>query len=110
MEFYTRVAGVTFRNSDGKNRQNIIASTRGDEPISLIRESANPYDSNAIMVLDSNGRQLGCIKKSIAAWLAPQMDSGKNVTAIISSISGGSEGYSYGINLRINCSCEDIFD
>jgi len=76
----------------------------------LVRESVNPYDSNAIMVLDSNGRQLGYIKKSIAAKLALQMDSGKNVTATISSISGVSEGYNYGINLRINCSCEDIFD
>lgn len=44
------------------------------EMVSLVREPQNPYDRNAVMVANVYGRQVGHIKKELAAAMAPIMD------------------------------------
>ncbi|KAL5546718.1 hypothetical protein UlMin_006405 [Ulmus minor] len=47
----------------------------GREMVGLVREPLNPYDSNAIKVLNTRMIQVGHIERSVAAVLAPLMDS-----------------------------------
>ncbi|XP_041027658.1 putative SWI/SNF-related matrix-associated actin-dependent regulator of chromatin subfamily A member 3-like 1 [Juglans microcarpa x Juglans regia] len=47
----------------------------GREMVGLVRESLNPYDSNAIKVLNTRSVQVGHIERSVAAVLSPMIDS-----------------------------------
>ncbi|OIW15493.1 hypothetical protein TanjilG_32897 [Lupinus angustifolius] len=47
----------------------------GREMVGLVREPLNPYDSNAIKVLNTQTIQVGHIERSVAAVLAPLIDS-----------------------------------
>ncbi|KAL0983800.1 hypothetical protein UPYG_G00132950 [Umbra pygmaea] len=44
------------------------------EMVSLVREPRNPYDSNAVMVANVSGSQVGHIKRELATVLASVMD------------------------------------
>lgn len=48
--------------------------------VSLVREPQNPYDRNAVMVTNVLGRQVGHIKKELAAAMAYVMD--KNLAKV----------------------------
>lgn len=42
--------------------------------VGLVREPQNPYDSNAVMVTNMYGNQVGHIKRALAAAMADVMD------------------------------------
>ena len=88
MSCYTKLVGVTYDNSDGTNRQVIIARLTTHSLITLSRDYGNLYDPNAISVLNSSGERLGFINKELAAKLAPQMDRGSVIKASIASLTG----------------------
>jgi len=44
--------------------------------LQLLREPLNPYDGNAVMVVDTWMRQLGYLKREVASWFGPMMDRG----------------------------------
>ncbi|CAL1352250.1 unnamed protein product [Linum trigynum] len=48
----------------------------GRELVGLVREPTNPYDQNAIRVLNIRSIQVGHIEKTVAAVLAPLIDAG----------------------------------
>lgn len=100
--FYTKIAGVTKKNSGGERRQNIIKQLDAGDRVALIREPDNRYDPNAIRVECDLG-QLGYIPADTAVNnLASEMDRGSEVTAIISEITGGEPGKpTRGVNLEI---------
>src|ERR1019366_6611563 len=56
---YSKIAGVTFANSDGPWRQQIVARCRVGEQLSLVREPDNPVSSSAIAIFRRTGEQLG---------------------------------------------------
>jgi SWI/SNF-related matrix-associated actin-dependent regulator of chromatin subfamily A3 len=47
----------------------------GREPVGLVRQPLNPYDGNAISVVNGRGDQVGHIQRPVAAVLAPLIDS-----------------------------------
>ncbi len=96
MEFYTKVAGVSF---DG--RQRYIRQTRVGECLSLLRDYNNQFDSNAIMVINSSGNQIGFISKDLATTMARNIDSGIRYTATVSAITGTNPGDTMGVNILI---------
>lgn len=96
MEFYTKVAGVTF-----DNRQRLIRRMSVGEQVSLVRDPTNPYDKNAIMVINSNGDQIGFISKELSSTMAINMDSGIVFSATVCNITGMNPGENIGVNLRI---------
>ena len=104
----TRVVGVTFANtgSNRQNRQDIISDliSRGllvaGQKLDLQRDPDNPYDHNAVSVIGPDGRQIGNLSKENAALLSPKLASGVKYSVRVQSVSGGN-GYSYGINIRI---------
>ena len=96
---YTKVAGVTF---DG--RQAILARLCPGEQIQLRRESANPYDSNAIRVERLDGRQIGYLNRHLAATLAPFFDAcNRLVIAWVHCLTGNPHsGYALGVVITFN--------
>ena len=96
MELDTKVAGVTF-----DNRQRYIRRMSVGETVSLVREPNNPYDRNAICVINANGDQIGFISKELASTMAPQMDAGVNYHATVCGITGNNPGENIGVNLLI---------
>lgn len=96
MEFYTKVVGVSF-----EGRQRFVRQTRVGEALSLVRDPGNPYDRNAIMVINSSGNQLGFLSKDLAASLARNMDSGTRYSATVSSITGTNPGDTMGVNILV---------
>lgn len=94
--FYTKVVGVTMNG-----RQEVIQRLTLDTAIILQREPTNSYDSNAVMVVTENNEQIGYLNRKLALVLAPILDQGQDYQVYISSITGGTEGHNYGVNLLI---------
>lgn len=96
--FYAKVAGVTF-----EGRQSFIAEMhrKGSTALTLERDRNNPYDVNAIAVINEHGWQIGYLPRDIAAQIAPQMDAGIQVTAKVSAINIGEAGYNSGVSIYI---------
>jgi hypothetical protein len=99
--FFTKVAGVTYRNKDGKSRQRLISQCRVGEELVLKREPDNPADPNAIKVLRVTGEQLGYVPAHVAAsGLASDLDSGERCKCRVASLTGGN-GLTRGVNIEI---------
>ncbi|MBQ2897924.1 MAG: HIRAN domain-containing protein [Clostridia bacterium] len=103
MEFYTKVAGITF-----EGREELVEELYEDgeldvgQQLILERRPDNPFDSNAVAVVHPSGATLGFIPKEKAAIMSPKMYRGTHYTAEVTAVTGGS-GYDshYGINLLI---------
>ncbi len=107
--FHTKVVGVTYRNSDGSDRQQIIRNLiqngqlRVGTELQLIPEPTNPYDSNCIQVVTMNGLQIGNLSREVAANVAPAMKAGSVYKAQVSTLTGGGISYAAGVNIQITC-------
>ena len=108
LDFHTKIVGVTFPNVDGSNRQNLIEeleeksqTSQSPLPLFLRRERMNPYDSNAVAVCDSGGRQLGYLSRQVAVTVAPFIDRGERIRAEVARITGGGLTQNYGVNIRV---------
>jgi hypothetical protein len=110
---HTNIRGVSFENSDGTSRQQIIRSfCHPGDALFLIRERGNPVDPNAIGVVricrGFDGRaafteQLGYLSKEIARDLRPFFDEGPVGFAEIVEVTGdltGQDGSCVGVNIR----------
>lgn len=73
--------------------------------MSLVREPQNPYDRNAVMVANVYGRQVGHIKKELAAPMAYIMDN--NLARVEGyscfSVSFLQICYLFGVLLQFDC-------
>lgn len=99
---YTKVAGVTGKNDDGESRQDILADCEVGDELVLVRDECNEYDENAIEVLTMGFEQIGYIKRTLAAKLAPLMDDKQELYCEIENITGGEEGKeTLGCNIKI---------
>jgi hypothetical protein len=79
------IAGESFRNDDGTERQAEIALCKPGEPVDLVRDPENRFDSNCVMVISARGVQIGNISRD-DCWIAERMDRGDDVRAEILSI------------------------
>jgi hypothetical protein len=111
-QFHSKLAGVTAKNNDGKNRQNYIRTyCKPEMALILKREPDNPYDSNAVAVwinaktffFFSSEVQIGYLNSDIAGEIARHIDGGGIVKAKITEITGGTEKKkSLGVNILID--------
>lgn len=62
--FFANVAGESFHNDDGTDRQPLISRCRVGEALILDAEPDNPQDENAIRVLRLDGKQIGYIERA----------------------------------------------
>jgi hypothetical protein len=97
-----QVAGVTFRNDDGSDRQQILRSLLGRSlpfPLVLRRDPGNRYDANAIAICDEQGRQIGYVPREHAGTLASLLDRG--VSAQAEAIQRSESRECIGLRVRI---------
>ena len=81
------VAGVSLRNNNGSSRQAIIRQIEVGEPLDLVREPTNMYDTNAVMVLHELG-QIGHVDRQSAKELSTILDSGGILSATVAAVDG----------------------
>lgn len=77
----THVSGVTFANPDGSSRRDIISRMSDTDKVIFERDPYNPYDSNAVKVLVSQGsqyKQIGFLEKALASTVSPSLRRGAN--------------------------------
>lgn len=89
------IVGADHPNKRGPTRRFGIALCKPGDPIELRREPANKFDEHAISVFGPDDIQLGYVRSERAAWLAPALDRGDQVTAIFQ------EATDYGCAVRI---------
>jgi helicase len=76
-----RIAGIQY-----DNRSAVALLARSGMPVELVRDYDNTIDRNAIEVR-LGGEGMGFIPRSMAQYLAPELDSGTNVRATIAEAS-----------------------
>ena len=109
MEFYTKIVGVNFENTGAntEHRQSIIHQLfvshhlEPGQELSLEPEFNNIYDCNAIKVVAPDGRQIGYLSRQVAENLALQIRRGQLYRARVASVTGGTGGHIYGINISV---------
>lgn len=101
----TKVAGTSF-----DNRPNVLALLTKYDPadisVKLIRESENPFDSNAVAVTAAVkgkvGAVIGYLPKAVASVIAVLMDKGIQIMSDTLSIVGGYSGHeNYGARIIV---------
>lgn len=95
-EIHTKVAGVTFRNSDGTSRQKILADAMDDGVVEFEYHSYKGAPAYAVLY---NGDQIGNLPADLARDLY-DLDDTYTFVGKISAITGG-DGLSYGCNLLL---------
>lgn len=98
---HTKVVGVTYTNPNRTSRQRIIRQKANPgKLLTLTREPQNQYGSNAIAVY-LDGEQIGYINSDLSAELAPQIDAGRPLYAVITEVTGGGD-VNYGVNIILS--------
>lgn len=87
---FAKVAGVTYPNDDGSERQNIIRCCKRGEQLILRHDAYNEYSMYAIQVLRTNGEQLGHAPEYLAEQIYNEIEDGYNAVGVITDITGGS--------------------
>ena len=70
------IAGITFDNSDGRPRQDVLAECTEGEMLQLIAEPDNLHDPDAVQVCRVTGDQLGFVPARIAPEIYELADQG----------------------------------
>ncbi len=74
--FFGHVAGESYRNDDGSDRQVLIPRCRVGDLLVLEHEPDNPHDINAIRVLRQNGR-IGYLEREFAGEVVSRSAKGR---------------------------------
>jgi len=76
-----RIAGVA---GAGRHHAEALASDAAEpgRPLELRRDPGNPHDANAIAV-HAGGMQVGWVPRTIAEELAPALDAGEPLSAVV---------------------------
>jgi hypothetical protein len=97
--FEHALSGVTMPSPDGTKRQDAIRDMIVGQELFLQRKPTNKYDTNAIKVLDHEGRHVGFVSAKpddwwgvvggCAAWLSKRMDAGQQWRLFVRAVVGG---------------------
>ena len=96
--FFASVAGESYPNRDGTDRQSIIASCSVGETIVLEAEPDNPVEENAVRTVRRDGRQIGYLEHATAARLADDLN---DFSAFVAGIGPGGGGPYLDVSLLI---------
>jgi hypothetical protein len=101
--FYSKIAGVSFKNYDETTRQEIIKDTVFEGmALRLYLENKNPVDPNAVALLTSYGDQIGYLRRRVASEVRDWIAHGHQVTVTVAEITGGTEDKpAEGVNILV---------
>jgi hypothetical protein len=89
--FYTKVAGVTHKNDDGSDRQEILSTCSLLQMLRAENEDNNPHDPNAIRISTEDGQQIGYLFKHEASNFCLRMQRNFAHVAVSANITGGTK-------------------
>lgn len=99
---FAKVAGVTFPNDNGTERQAVLRRCVANEQLILRHDAYNEYSMYAIQVLRKTGEQLGHTPEYMAERIYNEVHEGYGVTAVLLEVTGGtSEKPTLGANIAI---------
>ena len=102
LPFYSRIAGVSYKNRDGSSRQAIIRRCRIGEPLRFQCEPDNPVDPKPVAILRANGEQVGYLEARTASELHREIASGELIPCYITDLTGGTRDKpTRGVNIYI---------
>ena len=108
---YAKVAGVTFPNDDGSERQEIIGRCWVGEGLILRRDTENRFSSDATQVLRASCEQLGHVPEYLAERICHELEAGYKVAGIITDLTGGSwDRPTRGVNFIVFFLAADVID
>ncbi len=101
----TKVSGVTYGKRQ-KAIENLTHYRSEDIKISLYRDHSNCYDSNAVAVIatvrNKGAYTMGYLPKTLAAFVAPLIDSGKTITSRFREVKGMFQSFmNYGLEIEL---------
>lgn len=106
-----KVAGVTFANDDGSERQDIIKRCKLHEELILRHDAYSEHSTVATQVLRMNGEQLGHAPEYLAEQIVNEIEDGYQVVGIIKNLTGGtSERPVRGVNFFAFYVAKDVTD
>jgi hypothetical protein len=73
------------------NYQDTLVRVRAGEPVTLVREPGNRFDTNAIYVTTGDGHKLGYLPRADAATLLDSLT--RKHVSVIHQLTGGMEDY-----------------
>ena len=106
--FKTKLVGVSYANDDGVSRQDVLRALHPGSKLLLRRESENPHDSFAILVLAPDGRVAGYLPGGDQR-LAHHLDSGGQAEArVVATIGSDLEGETIGCVIEVDVNESDL--
>jgi hypothetical protein len=106
---FTKIAGVTFQNDDGSERQEIISRCRISEPLSLRHQRDNGFSEYATAVCRVNGEQLGYLPEFLAEQICEEVEAGFSVQGILKNRTGGTaDKPARGVNIIVFLFASDV--
>jgi len=107
-DFSLAAVGCWFDNDDGSSRQLELAECRPGDVLELVRQPENPHDHLAVAIVTASGTCVGFLSRDRAAWIAPKIDRGYPVNAIVERVKGlHLAGATLGLVMRINMEGEE---
>lgn len=91
-----KAVGVTF-----ENRQTLLKKLKIGEILTLKRDYANEFGSNAITLHNLSNEKLGYVPKEKSCYLAPFLDDGNTLFGEVVEILGGENGLYYGFKFKV---------
>lgn len=97
---FTKLVGVSFKNNDNTDRQELIKKLKEDDILTIEHEPNNPYDSNSHVIISKYG-VLGHISRSLALDIINKQKEGQKIIGIKDFKVTGQQKHTLGVNITI---------
>ena len=97
----SKVAGVSFPNDNGSERQDIISKCVEGETLDLIPDPDNHFDPMAIRVCRKDGQQIGHVPRQRTHEIHEKFAEGYSMMPLIIDLTGGTEDRSIGVDFAV---------
>jgi hypothetical protein len=86
---FSKVAGVTFPNDDGTERQDILSRCNPGEQLFLKHDAYSKFSLYATQIFRTNCEQLGHVPEYLAEQICSEIENGYRIICILKDITGG---------------------
>lgn len=106
--FSLAAVGCSYENDDGSSRQLELAECRPGDRVELVRQPNNPHAPLAVAIFTASSTCVGYLSRDRAARIAPKIDRGYPVNAIVERVKGAHlPDATLGLVMRINMDGEE---
>jgi hypothetical protein len=108
---FAKIAGVSFPNDDGSERQILIERCIPGEQLLLIHDAYNEHSIFTTKVLRMSGEQLGHAPEYMAEKIVEEIEDGYKATGVVTAVTGGTiDKPTRGVNFAVFFYAKDVTD